>query len=66
MISKNFHPIRGESLEGFRTTAFPDTTAADVIPARIASGKFQGGITTPTPRGTYTSFPFSPGFFTTG
>ena len=29
----------------------PVTSAAHVIPHRIASGKFQGGITTPTPSG---------------
>jgi len=41
----------GESLEGFSTTVFPQTMAAEVIPAMIAKGKFHGGITAPTPRG---------------
>ena len=36
----------GVSLEGLRTTVLPVTSAAMVIPARIASGKFQGGIIT--------------------
>ena len=37
--------------EGFIMTALPATTAAAVIPVRIASGKFQGAMTMPTPRG---------------
>jgi hypothetical protein len=41
----------GESLEGFRMTAFPHTIEARVMPAMMAQGKFQGGITAPTPRG---------------
>ena len=41
----------GESLEGFKTTVLPVTIAAVVIPAVIAKGKFQGGMTTPTPSG---------------
>src|ERR1700757_4929235 len=49
--SKNFAAIVGESLDGFRMTEFPHTTAAEVIPAMMANGKFQGGITAPTPRG---------------
>ena len=36
---------------GFSTTVFPATTPPIVIPVRIAQGKFQGGITTPTPSG---------------
>src|SRR6185437_4815658 len=48
---KNFAAIVGESLDGFRMTVFPVTTAATVMPAIIASGKFQGGITAPTPSG---------------
>ncbi len=50
-ISMNFQPIHGESLEGFSTTVFPVTSAAEVIPARIARGKFHGGMITPTPSG---------------
>ncbi len=34
------------SEDGFRTTVLPATSAAVVMPARIASGKFQGGMTT--------------------
>ena len=43
--------ITGVSEEGFSSTALPLTTAAMVMPARIASGKFQGAITAPTPSG---------------
>ncbi len=57
--------MAGESLEGFNTTVLPVTTAAVVIPARIASGKFHGGITTPTPSGMYSHLFFSPGLLTT-
>src|ERR1051326_5416687 len=32
-------------------TAFPATIAALAMPVRIASGKFQGAMMTPTPRG---------------
>ena len=42
----------GESLEGLRTTVFPETMAAVVMPTRMARGKFHGGMTAPTPRGT--------------
>ena len=42
---------KGESLEGFSTTVLPATTAAVVMPAMMASGKFHGGITTTTPMG---------------
>ena len=42
--------MTGESLDGLRTTVFPEPKAADVIPTKIAKGKFQGGITTPTPK----------------
>ena len=34
------------SEEGLRTTVLPATSAAVVMPVRIARGKFQGGITT--------------------
>ena len=50
-ISKNNFPIIGVSLEGLSTTVFPATNAAEVIPTRIAKGKFQGGITAKTPSG---------------
>ena len=43
--------MAGASEEGLRTTVFPVTSAAVVIPARIARGKFQGGMTAPTPEG---------------
>src|SRR5205814_5650411 len=50
-ISTNFAAIVGESLEGFKMTVFPETIEANVMPAIIAQGKFQGGMTAPTPRG---------------
>jgi hypothetical protein len=37
--------------EGFITTVLPATIAALVIPMRIATGKFQGAMVTPTPIG---------------
>ena len=46
---------------GFMMTVLPVTSAATVIPARIASGKFHGAITRPTPRGMYSCVLFSPG-----
>ena len=41
----------GVSLEGFTIIVLPLTMAAVDMPTRMASGKFQGGITRPTPRG---------------
>ncbi len=46
---------------GFMMTAFPATRGAAVMPQRIASGKFQGAIATPTPRGVQTWVSLSPG-----
>lgn len=43
--------MTGVSELGFTTTAFPATTAAIVMPVRIARGKFQGETITPTPSG---------------
>ncbi len=43
------HP--GDCSAGLSTTALPVTSAAAVIPAGIASGKFHGAITAQTPRG---------------
>ena len=37
--------------DGLITTVFPAATGAAADPARIASGKFHGGITTPAPIG---------------
>src|SRR6478672_5651394 len=48
---KNLADIVGESLDGFSTTLLPHTIEATVIPHMIASGKFQGEITAPTPSG---------------
>jgi len=49
--SINFAPMTPLCSAGFITTVLPVTTAATVIPVRIASGKFQGAMTTATPRG---------------
>ena len=46
---------------GFMMTVLPVTSAATVIPARMASGKFHGAMTRPTPRGMYSCVLFSPG-----
>src|SRR5262249_12839585 len=43
--------MMGDCSAGFITTVLPATRAAAVIPVRIASGKFQGAMTTATPRG---------------
>ena len=53
-MSMNLAAMVGESAAGFRITVFPVTSDATVIPAMIAHGKFQGGMTTPTPSGIYT------------
>ena len=50
-ISNTFQAMTGATDAGFITTVFPVTSAAAVMPARIAHGKFQGEMTTPTPRG---------------
>ena len=42
--------MTGDCSAGLSTTVLPVTIAATVIPVGIASGKFQGGITTATPR----------------
>ena len=39
------------STEGLRMTVLPVTMAAAVMPAMMARGKFQGGMTAQTPRG---------------
>ena len=49
--SANLAAMVGVSLDGLITTVLPATSAAVVIPTRMASGKFHGGITTPTPSG---------------
>ena len=46
----NCAAMAGEVLAGLRITALPVTKAALVIPTIIAQGKFQGGMTAPTPR----------------
>ena len=47
--------MAGEVLAGLRTMLLPDTMAAELMPAIIAPGKFQGGMMTPTPSGMYLS-----------
>src|SRR5919204_6344602 len=44
-------PITGVRLDGLSRTVLPATIAAAVMPARMASGKFQGGTIRPTPSG---------------
>lgn len=39
----------GLSPDGLKITVLPATSAADTIPVGIATGKFQGAITSPTP-----------------
>ena len=45
--------IPGVCSAGFTTAQFPVTSAATVIPAQIASGKFHGLMIAATPRGWY-------------
>ena len=49
--AKKRYAIHGESDDGLRTMQLPVTAPAEVMPAMIASGKFHGGITAPTPSG---------------
>jgi hypothetical protein len=42
--------ITGVCSAGFITTVLPVESAADVMPVRIASGKFHGAMTPTTPR----------------
>ena len=42
---------QGVEVAGLKTTVFPVTRAALVIPVAMASGKFQGAITAATPLG---------------
>ena len=48
---KSCQPFTGETLEGLYNTVFPATSAAETIPAEMASGKFQGATTSATPLG---------------
>src|SRR3954454_14548260 len=64
--AKKRHAIHGASDDGLRITQLPVTTPADVMPAMIASGKFHGGMTPPTPSGTYTSALSSDGILVIG
>ena len=50
--AKKRQAIHGASDDGLSTMQLPVTIPAEVMPAMMASGKFQGGITPPTPRGT--------------
>ncbi len=49
--STNFAAMVGVSLDGLITTVLPATSAAVVMPTRMANGKFHGGMITPTPSG---------------
>ncbi len=57
----NKAPITGVSDAGLMTTVLPAATGPVAIPARIASGKFHGGITTPAPSGSSHDSLTSPG-----
>ena len=50
-ISTRRSAMPGVCSAGLKSTALPVTSAAVTMPAGIASGKFHGEITTPTPRG---------------
>ena len=43
--------MTGDCSAGLRITVLPVTSAATVMPQGMARGKFQGGMTTATPRG---------------
>ena len=47
----NLAAMVGASTDGFRMTVLPQTIEAAVMPAMMAKGKFQGGMTAPTPSG---------------
>jgi hypothetical protein len=49
--SANLAAMVGVSLDGLTMAVLPATSEATVMPTRMASGKFHGGITTPTPSG---------------
>ena len=53
--------MTGDCSAGFMTTVLPVTSAAAVMPVRIASGKFHGAMTTATPRGSREYVFTSPG-----
>ena len=59
--SRNIVAMPAASEEGFSTTVLPATSAAVVMPQRIARGKFHGGMTTHTPSGMCSSSLRSPG-----
>ena len=50
-ISTSRKAIPGVCSAGLKTTQFPATRDALTMPAGMASGKFQGAMTAPTPRG---------------
>ncbi len=62
----NPHPTIGVFEAGLSTTVLPAATGPIVIPTRIASGKFHGGITTPAPMGWSQDSFVSPGYEWTG
>ena len=53
--------MTGDCSAGLSKAAFPAASAATVIPVGIASGKFQGGMITATPRGRCSVKLVSPG-----
>ena len=57
----SMYPVTGDWDAGLYTTVLPVTRAAELIPVEMAIGKFQGAITTATPRGSYSRWLVSPG-----
>lgn len=51
-ISKTLAPTTTASSAGLAITVFPTATGPTIIPVKMATGKFQGAMTTPAPRGT--------------
>ena len=50
-ISISLAPMTADCSAGLMMTGQPVTSAAAVMPVRMASGKFHGAMTTATPRG---------------
>ena len=50
-ISISIAPQTADCSAGFMMTVLPVTSAAETMPVRMAIGKFQGAMTSATPRG---------------
>ena len=60
-MAMNWAAMIDDCSAGFITTVLPVASAAEVMPAKIASGKFHGAITAATPRGKKSERFSSPG-----